>query len=376
MPIKPEDIPMAGPSIGAAEEALVLDALRNGWYGAQAYQYVETFEREFAAYHGRKHALMTPSCTSAIHLLLTGLGLKAGDEVLAPDCTWVASVAPVVYLGAKPVFCDIDTGDWCLSPDSAKKNLSPKTKAIIVVGLYGNMPQLAKLQALADQAGIPLIEDAAESLGSRLNERKAGSFGIASVFSFHRTKTVTTGEGGMVLIDDDKLFERCKFLRDHGRSPTKAYYTLEVTYKYMPFNLQAALGLAQFRRLDELVARKRAICARYRQNLADMPDLVWNPEPPEVFNSCWMTTLIIGKSYGVDKLALIDRAAKLGVSLRPFFYPLSSLPAFPGLERLKDTNVNAYDLSARGVNLPCALTITDAQIDRVSAAVRKVLQSN
>lgn len=375
MSLHADEIPMAGPSITDAEVAAVTDALKNGWYGKEAYHYVELFESEFASFHGRRYALMTPNCTSALHLLLNGLGIGEGDEVIVPDCTWVGSVAGVVYLKAKPVFGDIQSDSWCLDPVSVMAAITDKTKAVIVVGLYGNMPEMDKLAAICHSRDIVLIEDAAESIGSRYKGRLSGSFGKASVFSFHRTKTLTTGEGGMLLLDDEDLFKRCHFLRDHGRSPTKAFYTMEVTHKYMPFNMQAALGHAQFGRLQELVGRKREILSLYRQHLADLPDLSFNFEPESVFNSAWMSTLVVGKSYGLDKLQMIEQMAKLGVPARPFFYPLSSLPAFPGNEAYQAKNLIAYDVSARAINLPCALVITDEQIKRVSQVVRKILEA-
>jgi perosamine synthetase len=243
---------MAGPWVSADDIKIVEDALRNGWY-EKAYFYVEKFEKEFAAFHDRKFALMTPNCTSAIHLLLMGLGIQEGDEVIVPECTWIATSAPISYQRAKPVFCDIEKDSWCLDPESVKKNITPRTKAIIVVDLFGNMPRMAELEKIAREHGIALIEDSAEALGSQLNGVRAGKFGVGSTFSFHRTKTLTTGEGGMLLLDDAALYERCSFLRDHGRSKDIPYYNLEVAYKYIPSNLQAALGYAQFCRINELV---------------------------------------------------------------------------------------------------------------------------
>src|SRR3989338_7175787 len=259
------EIRMSDPWITAHERRVVADMMKNGW---KSYEYVEKFQKEFAAYHGRKYGIMTPNCTTAIHLLLLALGIKDGDEVILPECTWTGSSAPITYVRAIPVFADIEENNWCLDPASVEKRITPKTKAIIAVDLYGNMPNMEALEAIAQKHGIPLIEDSAEALGSTYKGRRAGSFGIGSVFSFHRTKTLTTGEGGMLLVDDDKIYRRCMFLRDHGRKPGgPMYYNTEVTYKYMPFNLQAALGYAQFQRLDELVARKREIFQMYQERL-------------------------------------------------------------------------------------------------------------
>lgn len=367
------DILMAGPWITEHEEKTVLDAMRNGWYGENAYYYVETFEKEFARYHDRKYALMTPNCTTALHLLLAALGIAEGDEVIAPECTWIGSTACITYQRADTVFADIDPVHWCVTPESIERVITPRTKAVIVVNLYGNMPDWDGITEVCARRGITVIEDAAEALGSSYKGIRAGKFGIASSFSFHRTKTLTTGEGGMLLIDDDALFERCKFLRDHGRAPG-TYYNTEVTFKYMPFNVQAALGYAQFQRLDELVGKKRWLWQSYRERLADIPDILLNPEPSHVQNGVWNTALIFGKSHGMTRDTALDELPKLGLPARPFFYPLSSLPAYPGREaKARAENPVAYDVSERGINLPCAMNMTDEHIDLVCAGIHRLL---
>jgi len=369
-----DPIYMAGPWITEKEIETVLDAMRTGWY-EKPYYYVETFQREFADWHGRKHALMTPNCTTSIHLLLTALGIGEGDEVIVPECTWIASAAAITYLRATPVFCDIDPKHWCLDPESVEKRITSKTKAIIAVDLFGNMPLMDELVAVADRHGIPLVEDAAESLGSTYKGRKAGTFGVGSVFSFHRTKTLTTGEGGMLILDDDRLFERCTILRDHGRRPGgKMYFNEEVTYKYMPFNLQAALGYAQFKRLDELIARKRELYDWYKEGLADVEDLQLNAEPEGGFNSVWITAVVFGKSHNMTKALAMEKLQALGLPSRPFFYPLSSLPAYPGREAEgRRNNPRAYDISDRGINLPAAMNLTRDQADAICGGIKQIL---
>ncbi len=367
------DIQMAGPWVTEVEEKYVLDALRNGWYGADAYTYVETFEKEFAAYHDRAHALMTPNCTTAIHLLLAGLGIGEGDEVIAPECTWVGSIAGITYQRADTVFADIDPVHWCLTPESIERAMTERTKAVICVDLYGNMGEMERIQELCDARGIHLIEDAAEALGSKRNGVRAGKFGVGSVFSFHRTKTITTGEGGVLLIDDEKLFERCKFLRDHGRQPG-SYFNTEITFKYMPFNLQAALAYGQFKRIDELVEKKRWIWEGYRERLSDIEDLHFNPEQQNVHNGVWATSLVFGKSHGLGRDDAMEAFPKMDLPIRPFFYPLSFLPAFEGREaQARIDNPVSYDISQRGVVLPSALNMTEDQLDRMADGIRRFL---
>lgn len=365
---------MAGPWITEHEEKIVLDAVRNGWYGEKAYWYVETFEREFAAWHGRKYALMTPNCTTAIHLLLAGLGIGPGDEVIVPDCTWIASAAPITYQRATTVFADIDADHWCLTPESIEASITDKTKAVIAVDLFGNMPDWDGIREVCEKHGIFAVEDSAEALGSTYKGTRAGKFGIGSVFSFHRTKTLTTGEGGMLLLDDDELFQRCKFLRDHGRAPG-TYFNTEVTFKYMPFNVQAALGYAQFQRIDELVGRKRWIYRQYVDRLADIPDLYFNPDQDEVENGYWTPAIVFGHSHDITKEQAMAGLEKLGLPVRPFFYPLSSLPAYAEQSDIgRQLNPVAYDVSGRGINVPCALNLTEADIETYCQGIRTLLR--
>ncbi len=368
------EIYMAGPWITTHEEKTVLDAIRNGWYGKNAYHYVEAFESAFASYHDRRHALMTPNCTTALHLLLAGLGIGEGDEVIVPDCTWVGSTACVTYQRATTVFADIDPIHWCLTPESIAKEITPKTKAVIVVDLFGNMPDWDGIESLCKERNILMIEDAAEALGSIYRGRRAGKFGIGSTFSFHRTKTITTGEGGMLLLDDDDLYQRCRFLRDHGREPG-TYYNTEITFKYMPFNLQAALGYAQFQRVDELVEKKRWIWRGFCERLSNIPDILLNPEPDDVRNGAWATALVFGASHGMTRDLALAKLSKLDLPARPFFYPLSSLPAYPGREaECRQKNPISYLTSEHGINLPCALNLTEYDLDRVSEGIHKLLE--
>ena len=369
------EIFMAGPDVSEKDIEIVTEMLRSGWYGAQAYTYVERFEHDFAEWHGRRFGLMTPNCTSAIHLLLAGLGVSQEDEVIVPDVTWIASAAPVVYQRANVIFADVSKETWCLNAETISERLTQNTKAVIVVNLYGNMPEMAGIEELCKNKGIALIEDAAEAIGSKLGDKRAGSFGDASVFSFHRTKTLTTGEGGMLLTDDINLYERCKFLRDHGRSPG-TYFNTEVTFKYMPSNLAAALGFAQFKRIDELVEKKRRIWKSYINLLSDLEGIRFNPEPDNIYNSVWSTVLLANPDTGLDRDKIMNGFEKLGLPSRPFFYPLSSLPAFKEhLTYNLKTQPVAAQLSLSGVCLPSALNLSEEQINKVALSFRRIYEN-
>jgi perosamine synthetase len=368
-------IPIAGPSITEREIAYVTDAARTGWY-ATANVYIDKFERAVADFTKRKFAISLPSCTSGLHLALAARGIAAGDEVIVPDCTWIASVAPVSYVGAQLVFADIDPVTWCLDPVRVRRAITPRTKAIIAVDLYGGMPALAELESIARERGLLLIEDSAEAIGSWLNGRPAGNFGDVSVFSFHGSKTVTTGEGGMLVTDDPALYERCMILRDHGRRAGDTFfYNQEIGFKYKMSALQAAIGLAQMERIDELMGRKQKIFGWYKEALSGL-DLTLNAQPEGTFNSYWMVTAVFPRDFRMNKAEIVAALAREGVDTRPFFHPLTTIPAFrnhPQAQSGRQDNPVCYAVSERAINLPSALSLERASIDTVAAAVRTLL---
>ena len=356
------------PSITELEVSYVTDAARHGW-GARCYEYIERFERGFAQHLGVAHAIATSSCTGALHMGLAALGVGPGDEVIVPETTWIATASPVTYLGAKPVFVDVLPDTWCIDPARVEAAITPRTRAIIAVHVYGNVCDLAALQAVADRHGLPLIEDAAEGLGSRWQGRAVGSIGRFATFSFHGTKTMTTGEGGMFVTQDADLYERVLTLSNHGRARgnTRQFWPDMVGFKYKMSNLQAAVGCAQLERLPELIAHKLQIFDAYRERLAGLP-LSLNPEPSGVSNGYWMPTLVCDRASGVGRDRLLEVFARHNIDGRVFFWPLSSLPMFehcPG-------NTVAPDLAERSINLPSYHDLAMADIDRVVAAVRSV----
>ena len=358
------------PSITEHEVAYATDAARHGW-GERCYEYIERFERGFRAHLGVKHAVATSSCTGALHLGLAALGIGPGDEVILADTNWIASVAPAVHLGATPVFVDILADSWCLDPARVEAAITPRTKAIVAVHLYGNLCELDALLAIGAHHGVPVIEDAAEAIGSVWHGRRAGSLGRFGSFSFHGTKTLTTGEGGMFVTDDDALFERVLTLANHGRArgQTRQFWPDVVGYKYKLSNLQAAIGCAQLERIDELTTRKRAILARYRELLAGCRGVALNPEPPGTVNGAWMPTAVFAPETGVTRERLQAAYAAERIDARVFFHPLSSLPPFgsgPGAPI-------AADIARRAINLPSFHDMTDDEQQRVAGVIRNLL---
>jgi perosamine synthetase len=369
-------IPVSGPSITQKEIDYVTDAVTNAWYG-NANVYHDRFERAFADYLGVKYAVALPSCTSAIHLSLLALDIKAGDEVIVPDVTWIASAAPINYVGATPVFADIDPQTWCISAESLESYITPRTKAIIPVNLYGGMPHMDALLAIAKKHNLAIIEDAAESIGSEYHGQKSGSFGDTGVFSFHGSKTLTTGEGGMLVTDREDLYQRVLFLRDHGRKPgDKLFYNTEVGYKYKMSSMQAALGLAQLERVEELIDLKRQNFSLYQTELDSIDGLTLNYEPPNTKNTYWMVTAIIDPQLGIDKHKLMDRMREYEIDTRPFFHPLSSLPAYeylPSAKLARDRNKHSYQISEYGINLPSGMNITAQKVRYISEILTSLL---
>lgn len=368
-------IPVAGPWITQKEIDYVTDAVTNAWYD-KANNYHRRFEAAFAEYVGRKYAMALPSCTSALHLALMSLGVGPGDEVIVPEITWIATAAPISYVGAEPVFADIDKDSWCLDSKSLKDSITTRTKAVIVVDLYGNMPDMNAIVDLARTHGIAIIEDAAEAIGSEYRGRKAGSFGEVSTFSFHGSKTLTTGEGGMLLTDDRALLKRCRFLADHGRAPgERLFWNSEIAHKYKMSSMQAALGLAQLERIEELVERKRQIFDWYRESLEGVEGLTLNYESPDIKNTYWMVTAVASE-LGLEKELFIGKLREKGIDCRPVFYPLSSLPAYSKLPQSGEArarNASAYALSPFGVNLPSGFDLTRDKVHHVCAQVRTIL---
>ena len=353
----------------------LISIAKSGLFSRYTGHIVDELEEELASYYQTEYAVTCTSGTAALHGCLVALDLQPESEIITTSVADIGIVIPIMYENLIPVFADIDPDNWCLDPASVREKITDKTKAIIVVDLYGNMPDMDALEAISKEYDIPLIEDAAEALGSTYKGVRAGKFGVGGVHSFHRTKTIATGEGGVLLLDDNELFQRAKFLRDHGRSPENAYYTIEATPKYMPSNLQASMAWAQFQRIDELVSRKRYLLHRYKDNLSDIRDLQFNMETDDLVNGVWATTMVFGVSHGIKKLDAIERLAKLDVPARPFFYPLSSLPAYEHYETgSKDENPNAYNVSERGITLACDYNLTDEQIDFICDGIRTILE--
>jgi perosamine synthetase len=363
-------IPVAEPSIGEREVELVADAVRSGWVSSLG-EYVAAFEDELASRCGVAHAVATSNGTAALHLALAVAGIGPGDEVILPSLTFVATATAVCYLGASPVLADSDRAHWCIDPGDAASRISPRTRALVAVDLYGHPADMDALADTAAEHGLVLVEDAAEALGAVYRERPAGGLGLLGVLSFYGNKLITTGEGGAVLTDDPALAERARFLRDHAMDPNRRYWHGEIGFNYRITNMQAALGVAQLERLDEFLERKRAIAAAYREGLQDVPGLTLQEEAAWVSSSWWMTTLRIDGGRGVDRDELAARLRADGVDSRPGFVPLHLLPPFPHQGPLPV----AEAVGREGLSLPSGTSLSDSELEYVIASVRRAMDS-
>ncbi|MFK7746403.1 MAG: DegT/DnrJ/EryC1/StrS family aminotransferase [Roseobacter sp.] len=358
------------PSITEHEVTYATDAARHGW-GAQCYEYIHRFEQAFAQYLGVSHAISTSSCTGAMEMGLAAVGVGDGDEVILADTNWIATVAPVMHLGATPVFVDILPDTWCVDPKQVAQAITPRTKAIIATHLYGNLCEMDALLNLGQEFGIPVIEDAAEALGGLHKGRQTGAMGLFGTFSFHGTKTLTTGEGGMFVTNDDALAERVMTLSNHGRDKrqTKQFWADVIGYKFKMSNVQAAIGLGQIERIDDLTTRKSAILSGYKDRLLRLDGVSMNPERSHERNGAWMPTVVFDARLGITRQDAMTAFGAANIDARVFFYPLSSQPMFTPA----DTPVS-HDICERAINLPSFHDMTKNDQDRVCTVIENLWQ--
>jgi perosamine synthetase len=365
--VKPR-IPYSRPSISPREVSYATDAATHGW-GDRCYEYLERFESGFRAHLGVKYAIATSSCTGALHLGMAAIGVGPGDEVIMADSNWIATAAPVMHLGAKPVFVDICADTWCIDPDQVERAINPRTKAIVAVHLYGNLCDMDRLMEIGERHGIPVIEDSAEAIGSLWHGNRAGSIGKFGAFSFHGTKTVTTGEGGMFVTNDEALYKKVLTLSNHGRATgePRQFWPEMVGFKYKMSNIQAAIGCAQMERIDELIAEKRRIFDVYRDGLKFAKWISINPELPGTRNGYWMPTVVFDESTRVTREKLLAAFAADNIDARVFFWPLSSTPQFEPIQ----ANRVAWRTAAHAINLPSFHGITGDEQERVLNVIRQ-----
>ena len=360
----------AGPSVSAREVSYTLDAARHGWNNDWS-KYLKRFEEAFAEYIGVKHALATSSCTGALHVSLLALDVGPGDEVIVPDNTWVATAASVAYAGATPVFADVDRDSWCLDPDSFEAAITDRTKAVMPVHLYGHPARMDRIMEIANAHGLRVVEDAAPSIGATFDGKRTGSFGDFSAFSFQGAKLVVAGEGGMLVTDDDGLYERVYQIWDQGRTPG-TFWINEVGWKYKMSNMQAAFGLGQLERVEELVEAKRRVFSWYEAGLAGVPGIRLMGEQAPARSFYWMSNAVVEEGAGISRDDLRDELKKRNVDSRPVFPAISQYPIWP--KEQAPQPVSKW-IGERGINLPSGVCLKRRQVEYVCSAIADIIHS-
>jgi perosamine synthetase len=372
VPIDTARIPVYEPLLGDEELANVVTAVRSGWISSLG-AFIPEFERAFAAFCGARHAIAVSNGTAALHVALVAVGVGPGDEVLVPSLTFVATANTVRYCGATPVFVDADPTTWCMQPTGLDALVTPRTKAIVPVHLYGHPCDMDPILDVARRRGLAVVEDAAEAHGAEYRGHRVGTLGAIGCFSFYGNKIITTGEGGMCVTDDPLLAERLRLLRDHGMDPKRHYWHDLVGYNYRMTNLQAAIGVAQVKKLPGFLEQKRLLAGWYAELLAPLAAagrIHLQPEAPWAKSVFWMYSVLLADGP-VSRDQVRARLGDRGIDTRPFFHPIHALPPYDRRERLPASE----DLGARGMNLPSGLALERSHIARVARALTEALDA-
>jgi perosamine synthetase len=362
-------ISVASPLLNGNELAYVTDCIKSCWISSQG-KYVREFEEIFKDYHGGEPALAVSNGTVALHLALVALGITKGDEVLLPDLTFAASVNSIIYTGATPVLIDIEADSWNIDLKKAEEKITANTKAIMPVHLYGNPCPMDEIVAFAKKYNLLIIEDCAEALGSYYKGKPVGTFGDASTYSFFGNKTITTGEGGMVVFKDSKIADKAAVLRDHGMQKTKRYWHTEVGYNYRLTNIQAAIGVAQFERLEQFVAAKRHIAQTYDQILSKHPFFQIPVESKDSINSYWLYTFLVNETAPFTRDELIEYLNMQGVETRPVFFPIHQMPPYVNYGKPENLAVT-IKVSQCGMSLPSSVNLTQMELAYICEKINK-----
>jgi perosamine synthetase len=376
-------IPVNEPLLGERELEYVSECLRTGWISSSG-RFLEAFEQAWAAYCGMQHGIAVSNGTAALHLAVACLGLQPGDEVILPTFTIISCAQAVTYCGGVPVLVDSDPDTWCMDARQIESRITERTRAIMPVHIYGHPVDMDPIRDLADRRGLILIEDAAEAHGAEYQQRRGtgeatwrrcGGLGHLSAFSFYANKPVTTGEGGMVLTNDARLAEKARSLRNLGFRPERRFLHAELGFNFRLTNLQAAIGLAQIERLEEILARKRWMGQAYTERLRDLPEVHLQVVQPWARPIYWMFGLVVDEATGLEASRLAARLREQGVETRPFFLGMHEQPA---LQRLGLFHGERYPVAERiarqGLYLPSGLALTEAQLDHVCRAMTHALR--
>jgi perosamine synthetase len=343
-------IPVAAPMLVGNEKAYVMDCLESTWISSSG-KYVEQFEAEFADFCRVKHAISCCNGTVALHLALMALGVGLGDEVIVPTLTFVATANAVTYCGARAVFVDSEPETWNIDPGLIEAKITPRTKGIVVVHLYGHPVDMDPILSIARRHKLFVVEDAAEAHGAEYKERRVGSIGDIATFSFYGNKIITTGEGGMVVTNDDHLASRVRQLKGQGMDPNRRYWFPVVGYNYRMTNVAAAIGLAQLEKVEWHIERRREVARWYYEGLKDNPSLILPVEKEWAKNVYWMFSVLLDEKIKTSRDEVMVRLLEQGIETRPIFHPMHVLPPYCSSSQDSSLPV-AESIAQRGMNLP------------------------
>ena len=359
-------LPIAEPVIGEKELRYVTEAILGGWVSS-AGSFITRFEKLFAGYCGSTYAIATSSGTTALHLALAALNITTNDEVIVPTFSFISTANAVCYTGARPIFVDSEQESWNIDPELIEASITPATKAIIAVHIYGHPAKMDAIRNIASKNNLKVIEDAAEAHGALYKGHRVGNLGDVGCFSFYGNKTVTTGEGGMIVTDNPDLAEKIRILRDHGMSPTKKYWHIALGYNYRMTNLQAALGVAQMEKIDSLLAAKERISVRYSEALKNVPGINLPQSHDWAVRSTWLYTITVNtKSFGKNRDQLMEFLKSQEIAARPAFPSIHKQPIYNTGQKL----AVAEKLSNTGLSLPSSVNLLDTDVDRICTVIK------
>jgi len=370
-------VPIAVPSLNTKEMEYVMECIKSSWISSKG-KYVTIFEEKFASYINANYGISVSSGTAALHLALAAIGVAPKDEVIIPTLSMIAAANAVSYTGATLVLADSESRCWNINPREVEKKITERTKAIIVVHLYGHPVDMDPIMKIAKKYDLYVIEDAAEAHGAEYKGRKVGSIGHIGCFSFYANKIITTGEGGMIVTNDEELAERAKRLRDQAYDFEKRKWLIhtEIGYNYRMTNMQAAIGLAQLEKIEDFIKTHRENAKHYNLLLKDIDGIVLPPEEPWAKNVYWMYTILVEKDrFGISRDQLMCELEKCGVDTRAVFYPIHLQPPYRKMFKGEKYPVAEY-ISQRGVNLPSGNTLTREQVEYVANAIKLIWEKH
>lgn len=363
--------PVAAPALTGNEAKYVQDCLETSWISSNG-AYIERFEREFAAFCRTRYAIASNNGTTALHLALLAHGVSPGDEVIIPTFTFVATANAVTYCGAKPVFADSEPDTWNIDPSRIEALITPRTKGIITVHIYGHPADMDPILRIASKHGLFVIEDAAEALGGEYKGRRTGSIGHSAIFSLFGNKIITTGEGGMITTNDPEVERKVRLLRGQGVDPTRRYWHSVVGYNYRMTNIQAAIGCGQMEHIDWHIAERIRVAKLYRKHLGHHDKLTLPVQREWAKNVYWMFSIVLNGYTEQERQTFMDRLKERGIETRPFFYPMHVLPPYQGLQEPEAFPV-MNKIAASGINVPSYAGLTEEDIAYISSRILELL---